>query len=169
MTQSGKHCGKRRNCTFCAISSFVTMFSKRHEPCSASTSTLVASSIATGAVNQGIVSCVSQALPTFFPTSGKCHFDRCHSSYTNALIVYMEKQTVVLKDVCGTVVKSQTSLAGVMWLKIVLNKVKKQLINCHKYFRVGFLRASLKYMSRSMRKPHYGLCVMYRARSVHAG
>ena len=24
-----KHCGKRRNCTFCAISSFVTMFSKR--------------------------------------------------------------------------------------------------------------------------------------------
>ena len=29
MTKSGKHCGKRRNCTFCAISSFVTMFSKR--------------------------------------------------------------------------------------------------------------------------------------------
>ena len=28
MTKSGKHCGKRRNCTFCAISSFVTMFSK---------------------------------------------------------------------------------------------------------------------------------------------
>ena len=27
MTKSGKHCGKRRNCTFCAISSFVTMFS----------------------------------------------------------------------------------------------------------------------------------------------
>ena len=26
--KSGKHCGKRRNCTFCAISSFVTMFSK---------------------------------------------------------------------------------------------------------------------------------------------
>ena len=24
----GKHCGKRRNCTFCAIFSFVTMFSK---------------------------------------------------------------------------------------------------------------------------------------------
>ena len=30
MTKSGKHCGKRRNCTFCAISSFVTMFSKSH-------------------------------------------------------------------------------------------------------------------------------------------
>ena len=28
MTKSGKHCGKRKNCTFCAISSFVTMFSK---------------------------------------------------------------------------------------------------------------------------------------------
>ena len=28
MTKSGKHCSKRRNCTFCAISSFVTMFSK---------------------------------------------------------------------------------------------------------------------------------------------
>ena len=28
MTKSGKHCGKRRNCTFCAISSSVTMFSK---------------------------------------------------------------------------------------------------------------------------------------------
>ena len=28
MTKSGKHCDKRRNCTFCAISSFVTMFSK---------------------------------------------------------------------------------------------------------------------------------------------
>ena len=28
MTKSGKHCGKRWNCTFCAISSFVTMFSK---------------------------------------------------------------------------------------------------------------------------------------------
>ena len=28
MTKSGKHCGKRRNCTFCAISYFVTMFSK---------------------------------------------------------------------------------------------------------------------------------------------
>ena len=29
MTKSGKHYGKRRNCTFCAISSFETMFSKR--------------------------------------------------------------------------------------------------------------------------------------------
>ena len=28
MTKSGKHCGKRRNCSFRAISSFVTMFSK---------------------------------------------------------------------------------------------------------------------------------------------
>ena len=28
MTKSGKHCGKRRNCTFCAISFFVTMFSQ---------------------------------------------------------------------------------------------------------------------------------------------
>ena len=28
MTKSGKYCGKRRNCTFWAISSFVTMFSK---------------------------------------------------------------------------------------------------------------------------------------------
>ena len=28
MTKSEKHCGKRRNCTFCAISSFVTVFSK---------------------------------------------------------------------------------------------------------------------------------------------
>ena len=28
MTKSGKHGGKRRNCTFCAISSFVTIFSK---------------------------------------------------------------------------------------------------------------------------------------------
>ena len=28
MTKSGKHCGKRRNCTFCAISSFVTVFKK---------------------------------------------------------------------------------------------------------------------------------------------
>ena len=27
MTKRGKHCGKRRNCMFCAISSFVTMFS----------------------------------------------------------------------------------------------------------------------------------------------
>ena len=27
-SKSGKHCDKRRNCTFCAISSFVTMFSK---------------------------------------------------------------------------------------------------------------------------------------------
>ena len=26
MTRSGKHCGKRRNCTFFAISSFITMF-----------------------------------------------------------------------------------------------------------------------------------------------
>ena len=31
MTKSGKHCGKRRNCTFCAISSFVTMFSEASE------------------------------------------------------------------------------------------------------------------------------------------
>ena len=28
MTKIWKHCGKWRNCTFCAISSFVTMFSK---------------------------------------------------------------------------------------------------------------------------------------------
>ena len=28
IARCGKHCGKRRNCTFCAISSFVTMFSK---------------------------------------------------------------------------------------------------------------------------------------------
>ena len=28
MTKGGKHCGKWRNCTFCAISSFVNMFSK---------------------------------------------------------------------------------------------------------------------------------------------
>ena len=28
MTKSGKHCVKRWNCTFCAIPSFVTMFSK---------------------------------------------------------------------------------------------------------------------------------------------
>ena len=28
MTKSGKHCGKRRNCTFCAISSFGTVFKK---------------------------------------------------------------------------------------------------------------------------------------------
>ena len=28
MTESGKHCGKRRNCSFWAISSFVTVFSK---------------------------------------------------------------------------------------------------------------------------------------------
>ena len=28
MTWSGKHCGKRRNCSFWAIFSFVTMFSK---------------------------------------------------------------------------------------------------------------------------------------------
>ena len=32
MDYSGKHCGKRRNCTFCAISSFVTMFSKSRLP-----------------------------------------------------------------------------------------------------------------------------------------
>ena len=30
MTKSGKHHGKRRNCTFCAILSFVTMFIKSH-------------------------------------------------------------------------------------------------------------------------------------------
>ena len=30
MIKSGKHYDKRRNCTFCAISSFVTMFSKSH-------------------------------------------------------------------------------------------------------------------------------------------
>ena len=29
MTKGGKHCDKRRNCTFCAISSFVTLFSKK--------------------------------------------------------------------------------------------------------------------------------------------
>ena len=29
MTYSGKHCGKRRNCLFWAISSFVTMFLRR--------------------------------------------------------------------------------------------------------------------------------------------
>ena len=28
MTKSGKHCGKRKNCVFCEISSFFTMFSK---------------------------------------------------------------------------------------------------------------------------------------------
>ena len=28
MTKSGKHCDKKRNYTFCATSSFVTMFSK---------------------------------------------------------------------------------------------------------------------------------------------
>ena len=28
MTEGGKHCVKRRNCTFCAISSFVTVFKK---------------------------------------------------------------------------------------------------------------------------------------------
>ena len=28
MTKSGKHCGKRRNCTFCGISSYVNMYSK---------------------------------------------------------------------------------------------------------------------------------------------
>ena len=28
MTESEKHCGKRRNCLFRAISTFVTMFSK---------------------------------------------------------------------------------------------------------------------------------------------
>ena len=30
MNKSGKHCGKKRNCSFWAISSFVTMFSKSH-------------------------------------------------------------------------------------------------------------------------------------------
>ena len=29
MTKSGKHCDKRRNCKFCAISSFVTVFKKQ--------------------------------------------------------------------------------------------------------------------------------------------
>ena len=28
MTKSGKHCGKRRNCLFLAISSFVTVFKR---------------------------------------------------------------------------------------------------------------------------------------------
>ena len=36
MTKSGKHCGKRRNCTFCAISSFVTMFTKKTSAAEAS-------------------------------------------------------------------------------------------------------------------------------------
>ena len=31
MTKSWKHCGKRRNCSFWAISSFVTMFSKSRQ------------------------------------------------------------------------------------------------------------------------------------------
>ena len=31
MTKSGKHCGKRRNCSFRANSSFVTMFSNAAE------------------------------------------------------------------------------------------------------------------------------------------
>ena len=31
MIISGKHCGKRRNCSFWAISSFVTMFSKSRQ------------------------------------------------------------------------------------------------------------------------------------------
>ena len=38
MTKSGKHCGKRRNCTFCAISSFVTMFFKKPSAAEASES-----------------------------------------------------------------------------------------------------------------------------------
>ena len=38
MTKSGKHCVKRRNCTFWAISSFVTMFSKKPSAAEASES-----------------------------------------------------------------------------------------------------------------------------------
>ena len=38
MTKSGKHCGKRGNCTFCAISPFVTMFSKKLSAAEASES-----------------------------------------------------------------------------------------------------------------------------------
>ena len=38
MTKSGKHGGKWRNCTFCAISSFVTMFSKKPSAAEASES-----------------------------------------------------------------------------------------------------------------------------------
>ena len=38
MTTSGKHCGKRRNCTFCAISSFDTMFFKKPSAAEASES-----------------------------------------------------------------------------------------------------------------------------------
>ena len=34
MTKSWKHCVKRRNCMFCAISSFVTMFSKSRQKAS---------------------------------------------------------------------------------------------------------------------------------------
>ena len=38
MIQSGKHCGKRRNCSFWAISSFVTMFFKKPSAAEASES-----------------------------------------------------------------------------------------------------------------------------------
>ena len=38
MTKSGKHCDKRRNSTFCAISSFVTMFFKKPSAAEASES-----------------------------------------------------------------------------------------------------------------------------------
>ena len=38
MTKSGKHCGKRRNCTLCAISSFVTYVFKKPSAAEASKS-----------------------------------------------------------------------------------------------------------------------------------
>ena len=40
------------------------------------------------------------ARPTFFPTFDKSHCDKCHSSFTKGLTVYVEKQPVAWKVCC---------------------------------------------------------------------
>ena len=44
--------------------------------------------------------CQSRARPTFFPTFDKSHCDKRHSSSTNGLSVYVEKQPVAFKECC---------------------------------------------------------------------
>ena len=43
---------------------------------------------------------LTPARPTFFPTIDKSHCDKRHSSSTNELSVYVEKQPVALKECC---------------------------------------------------------------------
>ena len=73
-----------------------TQFTNKTEPCL----TPLYQSVATRAVNPGVVSSNPSSSYTFIPTFDKSRCDKRHSFFTNGLIVYVVKKPVAWKVCC---------------------------------------------------------------------